>query len=107
MTEGADLLKAELDLTGLSEADAHQYVAVIQRAVDVHVEREKIRHGLWKRYPALDQVRQAKIKIERMYAALEHAALEGTDIPVIDLTEEAVDIINYTVFAARILRNDV
>ena len=30
MPEGAELLKAELDLTGLSQSDADQYTRIIQ-----------------------------------------------------------------------------
>jgi len=104
MSEGAE---KKLEYGDLAEGDAAAYHRVIQTAVDVHTERERIRHGLWKQYSALDQLRQAKIKIERMVQALEYAAQEGTPVPTVDLLEEAPDIINYTVFAARILKGEV
>lgn len=107
MTEGADPIYEQLDYGDLGVADAKSYHRIIQNAVDVHVEREKIRHGLWKQYTALDQVRQAKIKIERMFQALEYVEQGDGEVPTVDLIEEAADIINYTVFAARILKGEV
>jgi hypothetical protein len=87
--------------------DAAAYQRVVQQAVDVHMDRERIRHGLWKQYSAMDQIRQAKIKVERVFQALEYAEREGADPPAIDILEEIPDIINYSIFAARILKGEV
>ena len=103
--EGANV--REIDYGDLSKEDADACHRVLQRAMDVHVEREHIRHGLWKKYTALDQARQAKIKIERVVQALEYAIREGTPLPTVDLLEEVPDIINYSIFTARILKGEI
>ncbi len=86
----------------LSKEDEGKYVEVILDAYDVHVDREKIRKGLWKRYGARDQVNTTKTKLERVLNTL---TMDHVDD---DMTENAIqelyDIINYSVFAVRLLK---
>jgi hypothetical protein len=70
----------------------------------VHLDRERARHGLWKDYPAIDQVRQIKIKSERVMHALERRAqgIDLTDEEEQLMLEEYPDLINYAIFGWRI-----
>lgn len=87
----------------ISFDDAHAYGKVIGEAFAVHRERERIRHGLWKEYPADAQARQVKIKADRV----EHNLRMMQEHPNIaeemrqECLEELKDIINYVVFTWR------
>lgn len=97
------------DIIGVD--DLQGYHEIIARAFAVHVDREKVRHGLWKRYSGKDQVKQIKIKADRAEHTLELVpALPFTPGQIwtddaqalVDATvEELYDIINYAVFAVR------
>ena len=94
----------------LSSADVCDYFDVIREAYSVHIDREKIRNGLWKEYPAEDQINQVKVKVDRVLRSLDvmknlHGAalLEYSA----NVTEELLDIINYSVFAARIVNGRI
>lgn len=84
--------------------DQIAYMRVLEHAALVHVDRESVRHGLWKDYPAEDQATQVKFKIDRVIRTLEHA--EGRNLSPEEennVLEELVDIINYAIFAHRIV----
>jgi len=86
----------------LSKKDFADYAEVIDRALEIHIEKEKIRHGLWKKYEAEAQTRQIKIKADRIEHTLELVAKQGDDVALIKSTiEELLDVINYSVFAVR------
>lgn len=77
--------------------DIQEYWQVVNKAFLIHDDREAIRHGLWKKYSALDQMRQVKIKAERVIHTLED---RGDPLLVLP---ELPDIINYSIFGHRIL----
>lgn len=93
----------------ISDGDATLYFMVVQQAWNIHLDKERIRHGLWQEYPAQDQANQIKIKIDRVLRSLERIAhLE--EIPSekelleelkANVCEEMHDIINYAVFTVR------
>jgi hypothetical protein len=85
----------------LSDIDVERYINVVLEAFAIHIERERRRHGLWKEYPAQDQMKQIKIKIERGLRMLE---IDPEDQAMRDNTvEELLDIINYSIFGIRLL----
>jgi hypothetical protein len=95
---------------GLTQGDICDYFDVIQGAYDVHVEREAIRNGLWKDYPAEDQCNQVKIKIDRVNRSLErlksYEQHGGAPDPLKhNIVEELYDIINYANFGVRIVKD--
>lgn len=99
----------------LSSADVCDYFDVIRDAFSIHIDREKIRNGLWKDYPAEDQANQIKVKVDRVLRSL--AQLEGLPAAIDvssrsaefrdNISEELYDIINYAVFAVRIVNGRV
>ena len=125
---GADkFLESNLDgsesVNAISPADRDKYLENILDAFRVYLARDNIRRGLWKKYPARDQMRQIKIKSERVLSLLENhtrdldeAASLGAPTEVIGegiareeserevMLEELDDIINYAVFAKRIIK---
>ena len=96
----------------LHEGDISDYFDVIRSAFDVHIDRERIRNGLWKDYPAEDQFNQVKIKVDRIVRSLEvlkklpdtEGYFERRDDLRANIVAEAFDIINYAVFGVRIMR---
>lgn len=124
---GADFITNNLNgdepVNAISPADRDKYLENILAAFGVYVTRDSIRRGLWKQYPAKDQMRQIKIKSERVLSILENitrdlneAASLGAPPDVIGegiareaserevMIEELHDIINYAVFSLRIIR---
>jgi hypothetical protein len=93
-------------------SDVQSYHEVIREAFGVYFEREKIRHGLWKKYQAKDQVRQIRIKSDRAEHTLEllpsnlvgSLTTEDTEKLADATVEELYDIINYAVFAVQQLK---
>lgn len=87
--------------------DVVEYLGCIAEAVQVHADREFIRHGLWKEYDEGDQLRQVDIKAVRCRKIIERAIAENRTLTEQEQTEirsECCDIINYAVFAMRCLR---
>ena len=82
--------------------DATQYFDVMREAWHVHLDREAIRHGLWKKHPAVDQMRQVKIKTERVLNTLENNPEDSVLI-----LPEIPDIINYSIFGHRIIQGNI
>jgi len=80
----------------VSHDDWAQYWNVLSSACDVYIDREKVRHGLWKSYNAAAQMTQVKIKSERVLHALDHSPEHS-----LIMMAELEDIINYSVFAYR------
>ena len=92
----------------LSSEDIQEYMSCIVDAFAVHVDREKIRHGLWKQAGLEDQIQQIRIKSSRVLHSIElrkTGALESEEF-VYAVGEELVDIINYAVFALRISKGE-
>lgn len=95
-------VQVEVDGDGvISDDDVDAWLAVVKGAFDVHVDRERIRRGLWKEYPAKDQAGMIKVKIDRVLRTLERSNL--TDAEKANVLEEVHDIINYATFTARTL----
>jgi hypothetical protein len=93
----------------LSPTDIGDYFDVISGAYAVHIDRERIRRGLWKEYPAMDQFNQVKIKVDRVLRSLEFLAEDQRD-PMPrqqNIAEEGFDIVNYSVFGVRILKGKI
>jgi hypothetical protein len=92
----------------ISQEDFVAYWDILHNAFTIHVDRERIRKGLWKEYPASDQAKQVKVKIDRVLRSLsqlppgEAGSLteEGHELRL-NALEELYDIINYAVFTAR------
>ena len=94
----------------ISMGDVQDYVGVIQAAFAIHKDREKIRHGLWKDYPAADQCNQVKVKIDRTLRSLELIAghpMGDNQALQENAVQELLDIINYANFAVRLLEGTV
>lgn len=100
----------------ISPEDVSDYFDVITDAFGVHIDRERIRHGLWKDYPAEDQGNQIKVKIDRVLRSLERLKFIPENTPEQRLEREALkqnavseghDIINYANFLIRILEGKV
>lgn len=87
-------------IDNLSDDDLRKYLEIIRGALEVHNDREKKRHGLWKEYTPHDQLKQVKIKVERILRVIENNKLHPDEISA-DIIGEGLDIINYTVFAIR------
>lgn len=87
----------------ISEEDRHDYVNTIMDAFEIHLDRERIRHALWKDYSAADQVRPIRLKADRITRSLEHDHVP-TQEHIDNAVEELLDIINYANFAIRKLR---
>lgn len=93
----------------MSVQDAQDYVEVLREAFNVYQDREAKRHGLWKEYPATDQLRQAQLKCDRGMQMLSKISTllegetdgEGVSALADEVKEELYDIINYCVFTAR------
>jgi len=75
--------------------DKERQEAFMLQAMVTYKERDAVRQGLWKQYAAEDQLRQAQIKIERCLQSLKVGRPH-------DVSKEVPDIINYTIFAARL-----
>jgi hypothetical protein len=92
------MIARELDPEeAISDEDVIAYFDVLIGAFKVHIDREKKRHGLWKDYPAADQIDQIRFKADRVKRMIERGG-EGVDGEIVN---EAYDIINYATFAAR------
>lgn len=90
----------------ITSKDAYQYLECIRDAVKVHVDREAIRHGLWKEYDGDDQMRQVFIKSDRVRKMYEVAIKQSRPLSQQEMDaigEECDDIINYATFTKRSL----
>ena len=101
MLEEANTLNSD---GAISEQDMFDYFEVVFSAFDVHLDRERIRKGLWKKYNALDQVHPVRVKTDRIMRSLEGTP---TQEQIDNAVEELYDIINYANFAVRILQHKV
>jgi len=102
------VLAGKLNSDGtLSGADLEGYINVILDALAVHIERDRIRKGLWKEYHAEDQVEVIRYKADRMRRSLEILAVDGEDEEAqkAAIIEECHDIINYATFTVRLLES--
>jgi hypothetical protein len=84
----------------ISVEDFIKYLDVVNFSLMIHYERERIRFGLWKDYPATDQAGAIKVKVDRIIRSLERQPEPSTEM-VTATTEEFQDIINYAIFGAR------
>lgn len=106
-------LSAELDPDGvLSEKDMHHMVNCFLECLGVHIERDRIRRGLWKDYPVRDQVNTIRIKVDRIMRSLEilDALPSGSEEAQglrDNLMEELPDVVNYAFFAMRLERGQI
>jgi len=102
-TEGLrEIVLGFLSGNEISETDREQYLEVIASALLVHLDRERVRMGLWKEYPAKDQMSQVRVKTDRVLRSLERG-FEMTEDMKENAIEECYDIINYAIFTVRIL----
>jgi len=96
------------DTGTISIPDVEAYLDCIVETFAVHVDRERTRHGLWKKFPAVDQMQQIRIKTDRILRSIElrddgvTTRKEFQD----SAAEELKDIINYAVFALRIIKGE-
>jgi hypothetical protein len=90
----------------LSQGDFNEYWDFQHGAFAVHLDREQIRRGLWKQYPALDQFNQIKVKVDRVINSLKLGD-ELQSAIVQNIVEESYDIVNYANFGARIVQGRV
>lgn len=94
----------------LSAADVAGYFEVIFAAFEVHVERERIRKGLWKEYGPGDQLHNVRTKADRIRRSLEQMGDKPYDDEAglrDNVIEEGYDIINYDVFMVRQVKGEV
>ena len=99
----------DLGNTGnISDEDVLAYMSCITSAFAVHVDRELTRFGLWKQFGIQDQVQQIRIKSSRVLHSFElrkNGVLTSEEY-VNSVGEELDDIINYAVFARRIIKGE-
>lgn len=91
-------------LGSISPGDQERYLEVVNVAYAIHLEKESIRHELWKQYPAGDQVNQCRVKVDRILHSMKRVEADPTgdhDPVVANVLEELADIINYAIFAYR------
>jgi|SRR5215831_3123698 len=92
----------------ISQEDLDDYMDVVQAALEIHFERERVRQGLWKDYEAKDQVNTIKIKADRIVRSFEIMNKNGSDVLHTEILnnvrDELLDIINYANFAVRQLK---
>ena len=97
---------ALFELSTISREDVVGYLTCIKDAVIIHVDREQVRHGLWKDYDGDDQVRQIFIKSDRVRKMYEVAVKQDRPLTQAEtnaIGEECDDIINYATFTKRSL----
>lgn len=97
------------ELSVISPEDAEEYVAELDAAMQIHYRKESIRRGLWKDYPASDQMRHISLKADRVRQILQFQPDPAGGQVLLDehassMLEELHDIINYATFAARQIR---
>lgn len=86
----------------ITTSDLNDYFDVVKRSLDVHLDREKIRRGLWKQYSAAEQARQIKIKADRIMHSLELLETTSDGEALVRATvEELFDVNNYANFTVR------
>lgn len=90
--------------TPISLEDFHAYHDVFTEAYAIHLDREAVRHGLWKEYPARDQVWQIRVKADRTLRSIDSEDM--TEAQRVNAMSELLDIINYANFAYRILNGE-
>ena len=93
----------------INDEDFQAYFGILGEAFQIHLDKERIRKALWKDYPAEDQSNQIKVKIDRIIRSLERLRQQEADSGPLssalrdNILEELYDIINYSVFAARLV----
>lgn len=95
----------DLAMLPVSEADLEAWVDAAQDALNIHMDKEEERRALWKQYPARDQLSMIKIKTERALHAIDTPALASQAADVV--VAEVPDIINYAIFAQRIVQGRI
>ena len=95
----------------LSAKDLEQWIVEAERALAIHIRKERVRRGLWKDYPAKNQFNQIKVKIDRVLRSmeiLEHGDLSDEEAAefTANILEEMYDITNYSIFGTRQLRGE-
>jgi hypothetical protein len=91
----------------ISDDDLQDYMETIFAALDIHLDRERIRQGLWKQYTARDQCNPIKFKIDRVLHSLgimDQQVGQRDEAIVDNAVNELYDIINYANFAVRKLQ---
>ena len=101
-----EIVRALIGGDEISDDDREAYMEVIAESMLIHLDRERIRKGLWKEYPAKDQVYHIRVKADRVMRTLEQG-FEMTEDQKQNAMEELIDIINYSIFAHRILNNRI
>lgn len=74
--------------------DVADHDAVLGEAFKLMLDREESHKALWKKYGVKDNMLHVRSKKERMEVRLEDGDVEG-------FCQEALDLINYTVFSIR------
>lgn len=78
-------------------ADNIEQMHVLGEAMEIYVEREEARGGLWKEAGAIDSAHHLKSKGMRVFVAATHDDDAGRRAGI----DEAVDAINYAAFFVR------
>lgn len=100
-------ISTTFDADSIGGDDVQAYIDVVLGAFAIHADREAIRHGLWKEYPARDQMFHVGIKADRVRRTLDDtlAGQGASEGEIAAMVAEARDIINYTIFTVRILES--
>jgi len=96
------------DTGTISDPDVEAYLDCVVEAFAVHVDRERTRHGLWKTATAADQVKQVRMKSDRVLNAfdLRQKGVTTRKEYQEESLEELKDIINYAIFAMRTIKGE-
>jgi len=86
----------------LSQEDLERYLDVVKESLAVHIDRDRIRKGLWKTSSARDQANMVRVKIERVMHILSQDAITKEELD--EVVKEGHDIINYSVFFVRLAK---
>lgn len=76
------------------KADIDAHVAVLERIMELYVERDELHDALWKEYGAADNILHVRSKFLRMESLAKRGRFENALI-------EAEDLINYALFFIR------
>lgn len=93
----------------MPQYDLDQYFIHVLEAFAVYVDRDSVRQGLWKEFPAKDQLHQVKIKVDRVLRLLELIGEDKLEKEAgeAQMMEELNDMLNYTIFTKRIIGGEI
>jgi hypothetical protein len=104
-------LDAALEIAGTTMTeDQLPHAMILIEAIKIYLEKDPVRGSMWRDFGAEDKVRELIERSRRIEVALGHmdSSLPGHDKHMCEvMIEDALDLINYSVFFIRQLREDI